>query len=167
MRRSQNCRGNALIEFTLVCIPLIFIVISLVELSRYMWAYHTLAYAVEKGARFAAVHGEECVNYSSLCPVTVAKVAAVIRGAATGLDSRQLNIVLRSPASSVSCTPLNNCLGNAVRWPPSGDNSVGLAVQVAAVYPFRSAMSIFWPGAGKARVATVNMGASAREEIRF
>ena len=37
-------RGTTLLEFTLVGIPLIFLLISTVEISRGMWQYHTLAH---------------------------------------------------------------------------------------------------------------------------
>ena len=51
-------RGNSMIEFTLVGIPLMFVLISIVELSRGMWIYHTLAHAVKEGTRYTAVRGQ-------------------------------------------------------------------------------------------------------------
>src|SRR5579871_5563504 len=54
--------GQSLIEFTLVGIPLIFVLISVFEISRGMWIYHTLAYSVKNGVRYASVHGINCVG---------------------------------------------------------------------------------------------------------
>ena len=78
-RRSR--RGNSLLEFTLVCIPLMFVLISIVEISRYMWTYHTLAFAVKRAARFAIVHGKGCADASAACPATVGNVAQLVRSA--------------------------------------------------------------------------------------
>ena len=38
----SRCGGQSLVEFTLVGIPLIFVLISVFEISRGMWMYHTL-----------------------------------------------------------------------------------------------------------------------------
>ena len=43
-RRSEA--GNALVEFALIGIPVMFLLLITVELGRAMWAYHAVAYAV-------------------------------------------------------------------------------------------------------------------------
>src|SRR5438874_6963926 len=92
MRRdaAKNCRGSAMLEMTLVGIPIIFILISIFEMSRGMWIYHTLAYAVKEGTRFAMVHGQNCwpltPSVTNSCKTMVADVAAVIKSAGIGLD---------------------------------------------------------------------------------
>jgi Flp pilus assembly protein TadG len=53
-------RGSSTLEFTLVGIPIIFVLISTFEMARGMWNYHTIAYAVKEGTRFASVHGIDC-----------------------------------------------------------------------------------------------------------
>ena len=62
MRGIRNHRrgGSSLIEFTLVGIPLIFVLLSTFEMARGMWLYHTLAYAARQGTRYAIVHGVNC-----------------------------------------------------------------------------------------------------------
>ena len=62
MIRESKRRGQALVEFTFVGIPMIFILISVFEMSRGMWIYHTLTYAVKEGTRVAMVHGQDCVT---------------------------------------------------------------------------------------------------------
>lgn len=156
----QRQRGQSLLEFTLVCIPLIFILISIVELARFMWCYHTLAFAVERGARYAVVHG----NSSS---TTVSAVAGIIRNSASGLDPTQMTVALQAASSTRNCAPLRNCEQVASQWPDTSSNTAGQSVTVAAVYPFRTAMSMFWPGAGTVRFGVINMSATATEEIRF
>ena len=54
MRRAKgNRKGVAMIEFTFVGIPMIFVLVSSFEMARGMWIYHTMAYAVKEGARYA------------------------------------------------------------------------------------------------------------------
>ena len=153
-------KGQTLVEFALVCIPLIFILISIVELSRFMWSYHTLAFAVERGARYVVVHGQTSTT-------SVSAVTSIIRNAAPGLDPGQLTVALRAASATRNCAPLSACDGVASQWPDSTSNSPGQSITVEAVYPFRSALSMFWPGVGAVRFGVVNMGAAATEEIRY
>jgi Flp pilus assembly protein TadG len=41
-RRKRTRRGSSILEFVLVGIPIIFVLISLFEISRGMWTYHTM-----------------------------------------------------------------------------------------------------------------------------
>ena len=41
-----------MVEMTMVGIPLIFMLLAIFEMSRGMWMYHTLSYAVKNGVRF-------------------------------------------------------------------------------------------------------------------
>ena len=164
--RSQQ-RGSAILEFTLVAIPLIFILVSVAELGRGMWMYHTLAYAVKEGSRYAIVHGQNCAAASATCADTVQAVAQTVEKAGIGLDPAQVQISLVSASATQTCNPLKTCLTNNAQWPPYPDNAVGLPVTISGSVPFRSAISMFWPGHGSASTAPVNFGASSQEEIRF
>jgi len=75
-----------MIEFTLVGIPMIFLLISIFEISRAMWNYHTLAFAIREGTRYAAVHGSGCSAdpRATPCQATVAQVAQRIQDAGIG-----------------------------------------------------------------------------------
>src|SRR5262245_42059087 len=83
-RRAQT-RGNALIEFTLVGIPLVCVLISTFELSRGMWSYQTLAHAVKACVRYSVVHGQNCANTPNDCTVTISQITNVIQSAGVGL----------------------------------------------------------------------------------
>lgn len=79
-------RGATTVEMTLVGIPLIFVLISVFEISRGMWMYNTAATAVREGLRFASVHGVNCVflapGIPNSCEVTANNIVAVIRNGA-------------------------------------------------------------------------------------
>lgn len=166
-RRHRRQAGNAVVEFTLIGIPLMFLLLSIVELSRGMWVYATMAHAIKEGTRYAIVHGQGCAQASTNCPVTLGAVATLIEHSAAGLDPGQFNVVLNAGASSTSCTPLSNCLSNSGQWPASPNNSVGLPVKISGTYPFSSALSMFWPGTKSVAFAAVNLGAESQEEILF
>jgi Flp pilus assembly protein TadG len=163
-RRKQ--RGNALLEFTFVAIPLIFALISIVELARGMWVYATLAHAVKEGTRYAIVHGEGCAQASPNCPVTVAAVAQVVQGSAVGLDPSQLSAVLTA-GGATTCAPISSCASQTSTWPPQPNNNIGLPVTISVSYPFRTAMSMFWPGSSPVRFAPITLGATSEEDIIF
>lgn len=172
----KRARGNAMVEFTLVGIPIIFLLISIFEMSRGMWLYNTLAYAVKDTARFAAVHGQLCVNSSVNCQLTVAQLATHLRDAGVGLLPDQLNVTFASAGRTVPCSPLATCLSDASCFPTAADCSQtmtwaampGMPVTITARYPFANAISMFWPGGGDGIVfGTFNLPARSREAVMF
>jgi hypothetical protein len=180
MRHKLNRRGSALIEFTLVGIPLMFLLISVFEISRAMWLYHTLAYSVKEGVRFAVVHGEGCDPARGIgnCQVTVADIANRIRIAGPGLLPNELTVIISNQDagtapggavySSVTCQPLSSCFSNTDAWPTSPGNLRGNDIVFSASYPLRTALAMFWPGAGAANgPGILQLPASSRERIQF
>ena len=166
--------GSVMIEFTFIGIPMIFLLISIFEMARGMWLYHTLAYAIKEGARFAMVHGHNCDLAPNSCVTTVADVAQRIQDSGVGLIPEELQITFESNAGLRTCTLKPGCLADASRWPPNTDaaNAAGLPITIYGNYPFRSAISMFWPGAGNIGggspgLAYVNFTASSRETIQF
>ena len=163
-RNPKERGGTSLVEFTLIGIPMIFLLISTFEVARGMWEYHTLAYAVKEGTRYASVHGRAC-EAPNACQVTVAQVVQTVVNAGTGLLPSALAVTLTSTAGTVSCSPASTCIGasaNNTLWPPDPANALGSDISISASYPFQSAISMFWPGAGPAvGVATVNFPASS------
>lgn len=160
-------RGSTMLEFTLVGIPVIFVIVSTFEMSRGMWLYHSLAHAAKTGARFAAVHGKGCQAPGNACTVSVGAVARHVAAAATGLPAARFDVTLTSEAGAVDCAPLSTCLNDANPWPPPGANSPGMDVQVALRHEFRSALAMFWPGAAAVRIGTVLLRADSRQRIQF
>jgi hypothetical protein len=142
-------RGNATIEFTLVGIPLVFVLISTIEMARGMWIYHTLAYAVKEGTRYAVARGQ-----NNPVPTTYQNVCNAVAQAGTGLLPEDLTLSFSSASTSPS-SPVQyaaNACPNT-QWPPGDnggiiDNQPGQTISISGYYPFVSAISMFWPGAG-------------------
>lgn len=160
-------RGTGLLEFTFSSIPLIFVLISIAEMGRAMWTYHTLAHAVKEGARFAAVHGEACAASPNSCTVTLAQVADRVRQSGVGLLPERLELTFRAGGVSTTCT-MSACLGNQSRWPAAPADARGSDLEISAGYAFQSAMCLFWPGTGSGTLfGTYNFSAASREKIQF
>ena len=195
---SHNAIGNGAaprpVEMTLVGIPIIFILISTFEISRGMWMYHTLAYAVKDGVRFASVHGYNCVPLTGSlallnnCPTTIAGVATVIENAGVGLDPSKTELTFTpgaSGAASTSCYlgstsgtavsgpygSLVGCMSLTSTWPPSDAsgtlNGVGKPIRIDIDTPFRSAIAMLWPGNRPVAVGAVTLWASSLDHIQF
>src|SRR5260370_39806738 len=101
--RKQRQRGSAMIEFTLVGIPMIFVLISVFEISRGMWNYHTLAYAVKEGTRYTIVHGSDwSSDTQNSCGGPVCQVAQRIQYAGIGTDPSRLQITFTPRGNSIT-----------------------------------------------------------------
>jgi len=162
MRRRK---GNALIEFTLVAIPLIFIQISIVEICRAMWDYHSLAQAVKAASRSVATRGAGCAGNG--CAITVGQIATTISAYAVGMPSSSLNVTLTSNAGNVTCNPLSSCSRSSTVWPPAGGNSVGSDIIISGSYNFTSMLMMFVPGTNGMQFSGVTLTAESRQVLLF
>jgi hypothetical protein len=164
-------RGSSLIEFTFVGIPLICILITTFELSRGMWAYETLAYAVKSGVRYAIVHGQNCSKSPNTCTVTVGQIAGKIRSTGVGLPPDLVTLRFRDAAGTDTTCSLTDCIANynSSAWPPSSANAPGQDVRISGAFEFRSAMLMFWPGAGRpvGTPGVFRLTADSREGIQY
>lgn len=171
--RTRPQIGNSFLEFTFVGIPLIFVLISIFEMSRAMWVYTTLAHAAKQGTRYTIVHGENCVTAPNQCQVTIANISAVIRDAGVGLIPADLNVQIRSMSGvnvisgSTVSGPLSTLLTNNTAWPTGMGAQEGIDVEIRLNYAFRSALAFFWTGTRGFTFGTFNLGASSRDRIMF
>ena len=171
MKSLRSTRGSSALEFILLGIPLIFVLISTFEMSRGMWLYHTLAYAIKDGARYAVVHGQSCTIPPNACEVTISKIASQIQSSGSGLEDDKLTLTFTpSSGSAITCL-LRDCIDNyaTTSWPSGAANAPGDVVNISGVYPFNSAMAMFWPGTSPTMGSptVVNLQADARESIQY
>jgi hypothetical protein len=168
MHGTRRRRGNATIEFTLVGIPLLCVLISTFEMARGMWLYHTLAYAVKEGARYAAVRGQNSPNQVPLGGVGVAPaipICAYIMQQGPGLVPSQVTFTFHSATQADISINAQECINNQTTatqtvWPPGGkflspqtsggntivDNQAGQVISINASFTFQSSILMFWPG---------------------
>lgn len=164
-----NRKGSAMLEFVLTGIPIIFVLISIFEISRGMWTYHTLAYAVREGVRYAAVHGKGCATSPNACTVTIGQITSVIHAAGAGLPASTTTVTFTPASGSVSSDTMVNQLASTTVWPPSGASAPGKDVKIEVVYPFQTVLAVFWAGAGRPLndSGAFNLGASSTQQIQF
>ncbi len=166
-QRQKKRRGSALLEFTLVGIPLLFISTSVISASLDMWQFHNLAYGTQMTARYVAMHGRTCSQNGNSCTVTVGDIAAYFEGQALALDASKLNVTLQSISETINCNPVDTCNSSTAVFPNSSDNGVKFDIVVTGTYPVTNPIALFWPGAGSVSAATFNLYATSRQMIVF
>ena len=181
---SRKFRGQALVEFTFVGIPVLFVLVSIFEISRGMWMYHTLEYAAKTGIRFATVHGINCVTINgnpNACTKTIADTALVIRNAGAGLDLNTTQLQFTPGEAGAASTTCNLAAAGAGGCPALSTNpwpwydstfatspdAVGQPIRIDIHVPFRSALAMFWPGTKALSFSVVNLGASSQDFVQF
>jgi Flp pilus assembly protein TadG len=171
--RRRGERGSTMVEFTLVGFPLIFILISIFEMARGMWNYHTLEEAVEVGTRYMAVHGSDlqaesaCTSNENTCGASLNGVATALANAAVGLPSSAWNVTLTAGSASHSCSPLSSCVGVTTTWPPSGNNTPGTAIEISATYTFTNSLFYFFPSQSSFVFGSYTFAAESQQTILF
>ena len=164
LRAVHSRRGSAILEFTLVAVPLMFVIISAFWVGVGMWQYHTLAEAVNYTARAASVHGAGCAGQT--CATTVGATAQTLASAAVGVSASQINATLTSSASTVTCNPLTSCYSNSAVWPSlSGNVPLTTQITIMATYQFSGAISIWAPGTTMPHFGAVTFAAQAMEPV--
>jgi Flp pilus assembly protein TadG len=138
-------RGNALIEFTLLGIPLLFITISIISISLDMWEFHNLAYVTGVTARYITMHGATCSQSGNICTVTVGNIATYYKTLGIGLDPSVAALYLTDGSGTTTCNPVNNCLTTNTQFPSSSHNSVGSNITVKSTYVLKNPFFLYWP----------------------
>ena len=189
-RNRRKRLGQTLVEFTFVGIPIIFVLISIFEVSRGMWIYHTLAYSAKVGVRYASVHGINCIGKTvnatldnpndcavKLGPADVqGTIAYAIRQAAVGLDPVKTTLVFNASGTTTTCNLDATGGGSACPatiWPPYDStgvatvNYVGEPLRIDITTSFNSAIVMLWPGATAVKFASGTLGASSQDYVQF
>jgi Flp pilus assembly protein TadG len=167
--RTKRRRGFAMVEFTMLTIPIVFLTITIVNTGIAMWQFHSMVYSIETAARYAITHGRGCTQNGNSCAITLGNVATVIKNQAPGLDSSKFNVTLTTGNGSTvtNCNPLNTCLSSTAQFPSSTDNGVNLDVKLVGTCPVANPLTLFWPGSGGISGGTFNLRATSRQRIIF
>ena len=168
--RKKRCSGQALVEFTLVGIASIVLLIATFQLGIGMWNYHTLAYAVHQGTRYASVKGVGCTLPGNSCSVTVGNIAQKIAGYGIGLPPDTVIVTLTTNSGAATlCSPLNSCNANATVWPPATntDNAEGKNITISAKYRSNMVLLFLWPGQSPWHSGSYWLSAASTQKIIF
>lgn len=119
-REAQAEEGSALIEFALVAVMFCVLLVSMVEVSRMLLVYTTVANAVRAGERYAIVHGGD-------------RTGSGVTGPSTPTSYSQIQTVVKEYASAGLLKTSN--LNVTVSY-PSSTNAAGYPVKVSATYTY-------------------------------
>ncbi len=167
-----------MVEFAIVAIPIIFLTTSIMEMGLESWKFHSMVFAIDQAARYAAGHGRTCTKNGNTCTIQVKDVGYVITTQAPGLDTSKLNVTLITNSSTVSCTPLATCTtqncpagytctNNTSQFPSSTDNGVGLDITIQATYKMYNPIPMLWFGSSASAGRDYTLGAKTRQTIVY
>lgn len=164
-RRRQA--GSTMLEFVLIGISMIFMLICLFEISRGMWAYHTLAYAVREGTRYAAMHGKGCASPNT-CSVTIDNIITYMKNSGGAFDPDNITLTFTPEAGTATSDTITNLVGNTTVFPPAIANAPQNTIQISAQYKFKTILAMLWFGSrGINDNRTFYFTASSTEPIQF
>jgi Flp pilus assembly protein TadG len=160
-------RGFALVEFTVVTIPLIFITTSIIEMSLESWKFESMSFAIQAAARYACAHGRTCTKSGNTCTIRVQDVVSVITSQAPSLNTSLLNVSLVTSSATKTCNPISSCATDTTQFPNTTDNGVGSDIKITATYPMNNPLPFFWFGSGSQVGPNFTLGATTRQTIVY
>jgi hypothetical protein len=156
-----------MLEFVLIGIAMIFMLICLFEISRGMWAYHTISYAVREGTRYAAMHGKGCDSPNS-CTITIGNIVTYMKSAGGGFDPDNTTLTFTPQSGSATSNTMTNLASSTTKFPPSGAYAQGNTVQISSKYKFQTVLAMLWYGSPAINDSgTFYLTASSKELIQF
>jgi Flp pilus assembly protein TadG len=130
-------QGQAAVEFALVVVSLVILLISMLEMTMFIYTYVALTNAAKEGVRYAVVHGASAASPSGPGSSTnvVSKVQSFANASLHSLSSDNISVTY-----------------------PNG-NSPGNAVQVTVSYAYKPIFGLRW--------ASVTISANSVGRIMF
>jgi Flp pilus assembly protein TadG len=127
-RRCCGRGGQTLVEFSLVTFLTIILLLAVVEISRMVLVYTTVANAARAGARYAVVHGSDRTGGGADGP------------SGPGNNPAEVVTVIKDFASAGLLTTSNLIV--TVSY-PGGSNLPGQLLSVTVIYPYDPFTSYF------------------------
>ena len=130
MERSE--RGSTLIEFGLVIIVLLMFIFGIIDMGRFLFAYHWVANTAREATRFAIVRGANCSSSQGNgiygeCP---AQITQFVQDSAAANSIPQQNLII-TPVYNPN--PTRACLQSS----DGTFDTPGCVVEVTITYPFK------------------------------
>jgi Flp pilus assembly protein TadG len=147
--RRHRQEGQAAVEFALVVVFLVVLLVSILEMTMFIYTYAALTNAAKEGVRYAVVHG------ASSGAIAIGSVKSLSTPCPTPATGSMLSTIQTYAALSLhntSSMSINACY-------PDGDNKPGSAVQVTVSYPYQPLFGLRW--------ASVTVSANSVGRIMF
>jgi Flp pilus assembly protein TadG len=179
MRRLNRERGSQTLEFTIIGIPLTFLLFSIANMCFSMLTLHTMQEAVEQGARYASTRGSTCSSTGNSCTVKIQQIADVIASAAAGINPAGIKVTFTPPTggTTVTCSNLSTCTTvcspscdghRTLVWPDGVNNGPPNDIQISADCTLNAPMFMFWTGAsGSTKINNTTFHAYSTQRLMF
>jgi len=135
--------GSSLVEFALVSFLLIMVLLGIVEMSRFVLVYTTMANAARAGTRYAIVHGGDRTSGAS--------APSAGKTYCSSTSCSDITDVVQSYAGAGLLNASN--VTTTVTYPDSS-NAAGSRVSVSVQYTYNPLITYFTPGLGKTLSST-------------
>ena len=124
-------RGQALVEFSLLLIPFLWILMGIVDLGRGIYTYNGVNQAARELARVTSVH--TCDSSAPTCTIGTSPETANVAG-----TQAKLVPGLGGPGSTVTyaCTTVTDAALSSVSCPSGSFVKVSVSVPFSAITPF-------------------------------
>lgn len=132
--RQHRQQGQAAVEFALVVVFLVVLLVSILEMTMFIYTYAALTNAAKEGVRYAIVHGASAGTSIS---TTAKSLSTPCTTAATGTVLSTVQTYAALSLHNTSSMSINACY-------PDGDNKPGSAVQVSVSYPYQPIFGLRW-----------------------
>jgi Flp pilus assembly protein TadG len=142
-------RGQAAVEFALVVVFLVVLLVSILEMTMFIYTYAALTNAAKEGVRYAIVHGS---STGGIAFYSVKSLSTPCPTPATGSMLSTIQTYAALSLHNTSSMSINACY-------PDGDNKPGSAVQVSVSYPYQPIFGLRW--------ASVTVSANSVGRIMF
>jgi len=161
--KRRAARGSNLIEFTLVGIPLVFMILTIFQISLGMFTYHTLANAIDVGARLASVQPGNVGGPNGIAQTIINNAPGLLPGKLTLTFSGTVGGTATPVATCVATTCVSSYSSTA--FPPGSAFTDTLTV--LGTYPFATPFAMFWPTVGPMKLAgNITLGATTTQLVQ-
>ena len=89
--KTQNEKGQTIVEFTVVFLFFLLFVFIIIEAARAIFAFNTAGHAAREGVRYAIVRGSTSTCPGE-CPASAANIENYVRGKAVGVDLKTVDV---------------------------------------------------------------------------
>jgi Flp pilus assembly protein TadG len=141
--------GQAAVEFAFVVVCLVILLVSILEMTMFIYTYAALTNAAKEGVRYAIVHG---ASSGTAISSTVKSLSTPCATPATGTVLSTVRTYAALSLHNTSSMSINACY-------PDGDNKPGSAVQVGVSYSYQPIFGLRW--------ASVTVSANSVGRIMF
>lgn len=152
-RELRSDRGQSSVEFALTIVFMVVVLVSMLELTMFIYTYSVLADAAKEGVRYAIVHGASGTDASGPTSDTASSTPwPTCNTPATGSLLSTVRTYAAASLHSAATMNIYACY-------PDGNNKPGSAVQVSVNYPYQPLFGLSWP--------QVNVHANSAGRIMF